>query len=66
MASELFPLLSEGRTFTGSLGLTLGFAGGLATVFGVEHLANAMEARHARGAAECQRMRRYAANALTR
>jgi hypothetical protein len=50
VASELFPLLgkSGGRT---SLGLALGFGAGLCTVFGVEKIASAFEAR--RNAAIC-------------
>jgi len=45
VASELFPLLGKAKGATASLGLAIGFAAGLATVFGVEHVAFRFEAR---------------------
>ena len=51
VASELFPLLGKAKGAKAGLGLALGFAAGLATVFGVDHIAFKFEARRAGGRA---------------
>lgn len=45
MASELFPLLAKAKGVKAGFGLVAGFLAGLATVFGVEHIASRFEVR---------------------
>ena len=45
VASELFPLLAKAKGVKAGFGLVVGFVAGLATVFGVEHIASKFEVR---------------------